>query len=145
LNRLSLALNVLKFISNKKQLNMDTLLWIIQSILAFVFLHGGLCKTFYAKRKMAFLGQDGVVGLPIAVIRTAGIAEILGAYGLVIPLWLDIIPILTPIAAACLALVMLLAAGTNLSRKKYKNIGINIFLFGLCVFICIGRSIDPYY
>lgn len=124
---------------------MDTLLWIVQSILAFVFLHGGLCKTFYPKREMLYLGQSGVVGLPLATIRTAGIAEIFGAYGLVIPLWLNILPILTPIAAACLALVMLLAAVTNINRKKYGNIAINILLLGLCVFICIGRIIEPYY
>jgi uncharacterized membrane protein YphA (DoxX/SURF4 family) len=124
---------------------MDTLLWIIQSVLAFVFLHGGLCKTFYPKRKMVYLGQSGVVGLPTATIKAAGIAEILGAYGLVIPLWLNILPILTPISAGCLALVMVLAAGTNINRKKYGNIVINLILFGLCVFICVGRIIEPYY
>src|SRR5688572_32347479 len=101
---------------------MNIILWILQSILAFVFLHAGLCKTFYRKRDMAYLGQDGVIGLPIGLIRTVGILEILGAYGLVIPLWLNILPLLTPLAAACLCLVMILAMGVNYSRKKYKNI-----------------------
>jgi uncharacterized membrane protein YphA (DoxX/SURF4 family) len=118
---------------------MNIVLWIIQSILAFVFLHAGLCKTFYRKRDMKFLGQDGVVGLPLWLIRTVGIIEILGAYGLVIPLWLKICPILTPIAAAGFCVVMLLAMGVNYKHKKYQNILVNIGFFVIFLVIFIGR------
>ncbi len=118
---------------------MNLILWILQSLLAFVFLHAGLCKTFYRKRDMAFLGQDGVIGLPLWQIRLVGILEILGAYGLVIPLWLNIVPILTPLAAACFSVIMLLAMGVNYGRKKYTNIGVNIFLLAIFLFIFIGR------
>jgi len=118
---------------------MNIILWILQSILAFVFLHGGLCKTFYRKRDMAYLGQDGVIGLPIGLIRTIGILEILGAYGLVIPLWLNILPLLTPIAAACFCLIMVLAMGVNYNRRKYNNILVNLGLFTVCFVILYGR------
>ena len=118
---------------------MNIVLWILQSLLAFVFLHAGLCKTFYRKRDMKFLGQDGVVGLPLWLIRTVGIIEILGAYGLVIPLWLNIMPILTPLAAAGFAIIMLLAMGVNVRNKKYKSVVLNIALFIIFVVIFIGR------
>jgi len=124
---------------------MDTVLWIIQSVLAFIFLHAGLCKTFYPTREMHYLGQHGVVGVSTPLVRIAGVAEIFGAYGLVIPLWLNIVPILTPIAAGCLAGVMVLATITNLTHKKYSQVAINLVLLGLCLLICIGRSIEPYY
>jgi uncharacterized membrane protein YphA (DoxX/SURF4 family) len=118
---------------------MNIVLWILQSTLAFVFLHAGLCKTFYRKRDMKFLGQDGVVGMPLWLIRTVGIIEILGAYGLVIPLWLNIVPILTPLAAAGFCIVMILAIGVNYRNKKYQNIGVNIALLIIFLAIFIGR------
>ena len=88
---------------------------------------------------MKFLGQDGVVGLPLWLIRTVGIIEILGAYGLVIPLWLNIVPILTPLAAAGFCIIMLLAMGVNYRNKKYQNIAVNIALFIVFLVIFIGR------
>ena len=47
-----------------------------------------------------------------------GLAEVLGAVGLVLPMLLGIVPILTPIAAACLAVIMAGAVATHAKRKE---------------------------
>ncbi len=120
---------------------MNVILWILQSLMAFVFLHAGICKTFYPKKEMAYLGQSGVVGLPLGLIRTVGIFEILGAYGLVIPLWLNILPVLTPIAALCFCVIMVSAMVVNYNRKKYKGIAVNIVLFLVFLYIFLGRTV----
>ena len=72
-------------------------------------------------------------------IKFIGTSELLGAMGLILPMALNILPILTPIAASALALVMLLASRTHIMLKEYKQIGTTLFLFVLSVFVAIER------
>ena len=51
-------------------------------------------------------------------MRFIGVMELLGAAGLILPAVTGIAPILTPLAAAGLAVMMLLAAPTHLRRKE---------------------------
>jgi len=118
---------------------MNIFVWILQSFLAFLFLHAGLCKTFFRKRKMAYLGQSGVVGLPGPLITFIGICEILGAYALVIPLWLNLVPILTPIATVCFSVIMILAIGVHLRKGQYKNVIVNVLILAALILIFMVR------
>ena len=63
-----------------------------------------------------------VHALPASVVKLIGVAEILGAIGLIVPLLTGIQPWLTWLAAAALALVMLLAAAFHLSRQEGSKV-----------------------
>ncbi|MEH7253268.1 DoxX family protein [Neobacillus niacini] len=116
---------------------MNIALWIVQILLALMFLMAGSTKAFTyekAKASMPWV-QDTSKGLVIFI----GVAELLGALGLILPLALRIAPILTPLAALGLGVVMILAAGFHAKRKENKAIGMNIILLALALFVAIGR------
>ena len=77
-------------------------LWAIQGLLAALFLFAGGMKLALPIEALA-----GPVALPGAFLRFIGVAEVLGGLGLVLPWLLKIRPILTPIAAAALVVIMI--------------------------------------
>jgi hypothetical protein len=76
-------------------------LWVIQGLLAALFLFAGAMKLILPIEAMA-----GPVALPGAFLRFIGVVEVLGATGLVLPWLLCIRPQLTPLAGAGLVVVM---------------------------------------
>jgi len=77
-------------------------LWTMQGMLAGLFLFAGVMKLVLPIEAMA-----GPVALPGSFLRFIGVAEVLGGLGLVLPWLLKIRPILTPIAAGALGIVMI--------------------------------------
>jgi hypothetical protein len=76
-------------------------LWTIQAILALLFLFtGGL------KLALPIAALKGPIALPPLFLRFIGACEVLGALGLVLPSLLRVLPILTPIAAGGLVIIM---------------------------------------
>lgn len=78
--------------------------------------------------------------LPAALVRFIGISEVLGGLGLVLPAATRIKPMLTPLAALGLALIMLLAALFHLVRSEFAAIGTNVVLGVLAAFVAWGRT-----
>src|SRR2546428_5480307 len=74
---------------------MNVALWIVQGLLAALFLFAGGAKLVLPLDQMA-----GPVALPGWFLRFLGVAEVLGALGLVLPGLLRIRPGLTPLASA---------------------------------------------
>ena len=117
---------------------MNIALWIIQGLLAAVYLMAGIMKTFQtSKAKEQFPWaknrSDGFV-------RFIGTSELLGALGLILPLVTGILPGLTVLAAIGLTLIQLLAIFTeHLPKKEFNVIPVNIVLVALAIFIVIGR------
>jgi hypothetical protein len=68
-----------------------------------------------------------------------GVCELLGAVGLILPSATRVLPVLTPVAASALTLVMVLAAGTHFSYGELPVIGVNVVLGGLAAFVAWGR------
>ena len=68
-----------------------------------------------------------------------GAAEILGALGVILPRLTGILPVLTPLAAACLALIMAVAISLHARRKEYSAIGVTGLLFLMAAFVAYGR------
>ena len=119
---------------------MNTAIWIVQILLALAFLMTGLIKLTQPKEKLA--QQMGWVNdFSPSIVKTIGGVEILGAIGLIFPALTHILPILTPLAAVGLVLVMIGAAATHLRRKEYPMIVANIVLLLLAVFIVYGRFV----
>jgi hypothetical protein len=77
-------------------------LWVVQGLLAALFLFAGGMKLVLPIEAMA-----GPVALPGLLLRFIGIAEVLGAAGLILPGLLRIHAELTPVAAAGLLIIMI--------------------------------------
>jgi uncharacterized membrane protein YphA (DoxX/SURF4 family) len=77
-------------------------LWVVQGLLASLFLFAGSMKLV-----MPLEGMAGPVALPGLLIRFVGVAEVLGAVGLILPGLLRIHAELTPVAAAGLVIIMI--------------------------------------
>jgi len=118
---------------------MNVILWVLQSIMAIIFMFSGLNKSILSEQKLIAKGQTGVVGLPPPLIRFIGISEILGAIGIILPLLLNILPILTVIAAICFAIIMIPASIIHYKLEEPKNVLTNCVIFLLCLLIAYGR------
>jgi len=90
---------------------MKITVWIASSLLAFAFLVAGGGKLLTPAGEL----QQMAEGVPVALLKLAGAAEVLGAIGLVLPAATRIMPILTPIAATGLVMTMVGATITNLA------------------------------
>jgi putative oxidoreductase len=112
---------------------------VAQVFVAFAFLFGGSFRAFAPIEELTAKVGPWISAVPPWVVRLAAGSEMVGALGLLLPSLTRIKPILTPIAAACLALVMVLAAVFHLTRGEYMYIAVNSFLGGLAVFIAWGR------
>jgi uncharacterized membrane protein YphA (DoxX/SURF4 family) len=121
---------------------MNTALWILQSIIAVLFIYSGTCKSFLPEQKLIAMGQTGVEGLSPAMLHFIGITEILGGIALILPIWLDIFPFLTSVAALCLSIIMVLASRVHYKRQEYKTAFMNCVLFAICIFIAYGRWLN---
>ena len=86
------------------------LLWIVQGLLALLFVFAGGMKLVLPLDRLA-----GPVALPGLFLRFIGVAEVLGAVGLILPGLLNIRPGLTPLAAAGLVIIMIGATGITLA------------------------------
>ena len=80
----------------------NVLLWIVQGLLTLLFLFAGGMKLIVPIEAMA-----AQIHLPVLLLRLIGVAEVLGAIGLILPGLLRIRPELTPLAAAGLLIIMI--------------------------------------
>jgi uncharacterized membrane protein YphA (DoxX/SURF4 family) len=121
---------------------MNAFLWVLQIVLALMFAMAGVMKATQPKAKLAEK-LPWVEDFSPATVRFIGIVELLAAIGLVLPAALDIAPILTPLAAAGLAVVMVLAMLTHRRRREPSAIVFNAVLLVAAVVIAWGRF-GPY-
>ncbi|MED7928871.1 DoxX family protein [Nonomuraea sp. LP-02] len=121
---------------------MNTALWIVQALLAAMFGMAGLMKSTQPKDKLQ-PKLPWVEDFSPATIRVIGIAELAAALGLILPALTGIAPILTPLAATGLVVVMILAAFTHARRKEPTAIVFNLVLLALAAFVAWGRF-GPY-
>ncbi|MDX2075202.1 MAG: DoxX family protein [bacterium] len=119
---------------------MDIVLWILQILLALVFGMVGFLKITQSKEKVLASPMADRMGwvndFTQGQLRIIGSLEVLGAIGLILPKLTNILPWLTPLAAAGLILVMIGAALTHLRRKESPIP--NVILGGLLVIILVG-------
>jgi uncharacterized membrane protein YphA (DoxX/SURF4 family) len=102
--------SVSKDMSDRKTV---VLLWIIQALLALLFLFAGVMKLIMPAEALA----KGT-SLPVLFLRFIGLAEVLGALGLILPGLFRIQRGLTPLAAAGLVIIMIGATVVNLSGHQ---------------------------
>ncbi|MDJ1135027.1 DoxX family protein [Streptomyces iconiensis] len=118
---------------------MNIALWSIAGLLAFAFLAGGAMMLAQPKEKLAASGMGFVEDFSSNTIKTIGALKVLAAVGLILPAALDIAPILVPLAAVGLVLLMVGAALTHLRRHEAPTIVANLALLALAALVAWGR------
>jgi uncharacterized membrane protein YphA (DoxX/SURF4 family) len=119
---------------------MNIALWVTQVILAATFAVSGTLKSVQSKERMIATGQTGVAPFPLPVIRGVAACELLAVVGLILPWSTGVAPVLTPLAAVGLAVVMVGAAVSHWSLREYKQVfGVNLVLLLACAFVAAGR------
>jgi hypothetical protein len=117
---------------------LNVALWIVQVLVAALFAMAGFMKTTTPivdlSQKMAWVSRFSP-----GMVRFIGTSELLGAAGLLLPSLSRIKPILTPIAAAALTVVMILAAGTHLMNGEAQHLPMVVVLGALTTFVAWGR------
>ena len=114
---------------------MNIALWILQGLLAAAFLMTGGFKLMTPAEEMVAMGMT----VPTLVLRIAGITELLGALGLVLPSALRIQPRLTPIVASLLAFQVGLAAVVHFVLGQVDAIVPPLLLLVLSGIVAYGR------
>ena len=112
-------------------------LWIIQGLLALLFLFAGGVKLVLPLEQL-----KGPVELPGLLLRFIGVAEVLGAVGLILPALLRIRPGLTPLAAAGLVIIMIGATVIMLVAGDLTTALISLMVALLAAFVAYGRRSD---
>ncbi|WP_432197523.1 DoxX family protein [Streptomyces sp. bgisy027] len=121
---------------------MNVFLWILQAVLAAMFAMAGVMKSTQPKDKL--VGQlPWVADFSPGTVRFIGIVEFAAALGLILPAATGIAPVLTPLAATGLVVVMVLAAITHARRKEPSAIAFNAVLLILAALVAWGRF-GPY-
>ncbi len=115
-------------------------LWVVQGLLAALFLWAGGIKLVLPLEKLA-----GPVPLPGLFLRFIGVAEVFGAAGLILPGLLRIRPGLTPLAAVGLVIIMIGATVLTLVGGDVAPALIPLVVGLLAAFVAYGRwRLAPY-
>jgi uncharacterized membrane protein YphA (DoxX/SURF4 family) len=118
---------------------MNIVLWIIQGLLAVVFLFSGAMKLVLPMDMLTSMGPPNQVVLPGLFIRFIGVCEVLGALGLILPGVFHRRTELTPLAAAGLTIIMIGAVVVTIMGPGIA-LAISPLIVGLlCAFVAYGR------
>lgn len=113
---------------------MNIVLWIIQALLALLFLFGGGMKLILPIEEMT--KQTPMPGL---FLRFIGVCEVLGGLGLILPGLLRIRTFLTPLAAVGLVIIMIGAVAVTLKSGPFSTALFPLVVGLLSAFVAYGR------
>ncbi len=109
-------------------------LWTVQGLLALIFLFTGGMKLVLPMEELT-----AQMPLPGLFVRFIGLAEVLGAHGLILPGLVHIRPGLTPLAAAGLVIIMIGATVVTLATMDAALALIPLVIGLLAAFVAYGR------
>lgn len=109
--------------------------WILAGSLALAFVFSGAFKILQSKEQLRSKGMEWTVDYSQNAIRGIGAAEILGALGLILPPLTGIAPVLAPVAA--LGLVVIMVGAIRAHLKRGGSIVPNIVLGVLALAVAI--------
>jgi hypothetical protein len=121
---------------NHRKLILTSVLWSIQGLLALLFLFAGSIKLIMP---IEMLMAQMSLPLPGLFLRFIGTAEVAGAIGLILPGLLRIRPILTPLAACGLLIIMIGATVVTLASGGGVSALVPLMVGLLCAFAAYGR------
>ena len=117
---------------------MNIALWVVQGLLALAFLAAGGMKVASPRARLVANPHMGWASdFTEGQIKLIGLAEVAGAVGLIAPWATRILPQLTPVAAACLGVIMFGAARVHAVRREPTVPP--LVLAVLCAVVVLGR------
>lgn len=116
---------------------MNTSLWIVQAMLGAMMIPLGIVKTFQPIGKLSQF--NWTTHSSAGFVRFVGISELLIGAGLILPELTGILPLLTPLAALSLCMIMVLAIADHIKHKETHEIGKNVVIILLAAFVAVGR------
>lgn len=119
---------------------MNIALWIIQILLALLFLFAGGTKLILPAETLQAMGSPNQIILPGLLLKFIGLCEVLGALGLILPGLLRKQPSLTPLAAAGLVIIMIGAVALTIAGDGVVAGIVPLLTAVLCAFVAYGRS-----
>jgi len=118
----------------------NALAWILAGLLAALYLTAGTTKLLKPKDQLLAQGNmNWVEDLDGGQLKALAALEILGALGLVLPWALDVAPVLTPLAAAGLAVIQAGAIRTHLRRGEKQVLPLNVVLLVVAAVVAVLR------
>lgn len=114
---------------------MNIALWILQGLLALLFLWHGWLFLSPPPELIEIMNANFSPGFRLFL----GVAEVLGGAGLILPGLTRILPWLTSLAAACFMIVVGSATVLHLSRGEISSAIMTAVLFVLCGFVAYMR------
>jgi uncharacterized membrane protein len=122
----------------RKSAMADGMLWVLQTLAAVMMFASG-AMTAFTPRDRLVEKMKWVATWRDDTVRLLGVAEMLGAAGLLLPGLVHVAVVLTPIAATCLAILMVGAVKTNLDIGGPRAPAIVGLV--LCVAVAVGRFV----
>jgi uncharacterized membrane protein YphA (DoxX/SURF4 family) len=113
---------------------MNKLLWVVQILLAALFLFSGVSKFMMPAAELTKNSP-----LSLSFIRFIGVCEIVGAIGLIVPGLTRIKPGLTPLAAAGLLIIMIGAVAITVNTMGIRMAMVPFVVGVLTLFVAWGR------
>ena len=121
---------------------MDTVITVMQVLLTLFAAVAGLGKLIVPYDKLAKVSHAAWLNdFKPEHIRLISVLEVFAAVGLIVPLFLHSLTMLTTLAAVGLALVMAGAMATHLRRAEYWNMAGNLMWLGLALFVAYGKLV----
>lgn len=119
---------------------MNIALWVVAGLLALVFVGSGAVKLVQSREKLVASATGAALeGFGAGGIKAIGTVEVLAAVGLILPAVLDVAPVLVPLAAVGLVLLMVGAIVTHVRRRESQVVVVNLVLLALALFVAWGR------
>ena len=118
---------------------MNVALWIVAGLLAVGSVASGVKKLIQPKEKLAASGWGWVEDFTAGTVKAIGTLEILAAVGLILPAALGIVPVLVPLAAIGLVLLMAGAIITHVRRHEAQALVVNLAVLALAALVAWGR------
>lgn len=122
---------------------MNISLWIAAALLALVVFASGASKVALPREKLLASGYAWTEDFSPSQIKLIGIVEALGAVGLIVPPAVGIQEVLSPVAAAGLALLMAAAALVHARRDEMKHMARPVVLGAVAAALAVLRF-GPY-
>ena len=124
---------------------MNIVLWILQGLLAVVFVMAGSMKLTQSKDGLKEKGGERMAWVDSVSannIKLIGLLEVLAGIGLILPQLTGILPILTPLAAVGLVLTMIGAIILHVRRGDGAQASVaNVVLLLMAAFVAYGRFV----
>jgi hypothetical protein len=124
----------------------DVALWIVAGLLASVLAFSGSAKLFVEKKRLADVPLGGwTADASVGFVKALGVLELMAAVGLILPAVLDIAPVLVPVAATGVVLLMIGAMATHGRRHEPAGVMLNLIYLAMAAFVAWGRFVaEPF-